>query len=107
VGRKKPNAWGLHDMLGNVSEWCHDLYDESYYASSPTDDPRGPGEGTRRVTRGGSWNSSDEACSVSARQGREAGFSDACFTGNTLGFRCVRKLTSEEDALLQKPGVTP
>ena len=42
VGTKKPNAWGLHDMLGNVREWVEDNYTRDYYANSPAADPTGP-----------------------------------------------------------------
>jgi formylglycine-generating enzyme required for sulfatase activity len=55
VGQKKPNAWGLHDMHGNVSEWCVDWYGSKSYAVSPADDPSGPDSGTSRVLRGGCW----------------------------------------------------
>ena len=54
VGSFPPNAWGLHDMHGNVSEWCRDLYVDTY-AEAPTRDPEVRKGGKYRVVRGGSW----------------------------------------------------
>jgi formylglycine-generating enzyme required for sulfatase activity len=53
VGQKKPNAWGLYDMEGNVKEWVEDMYSANYYASSPAVDPTGPQGGGGRGGRGG------------------------------------------------------
>jgi sulfatase modifying factor 1 len=55
VRLKKPNAFGLYDMHGNVYEWCHDYFEEDYYKQSPAKDPTGPTSGSSRVLRGGSW----------------------------------------------------
>lgn len=66
VGMKKANALGIHDMSGNVWEWCHDWYDANYYKNSPVEDPKGPNIGFR-VLRGGAWNSNTRNCRVSER----------------------------------------
>jgi formylglycine-generating enzyme required for sulfatase activity len=91
VGKKKPNAWGLYDMLGNVAEWCNDVYQADYYRSGPAADPRGPSDGERRVLRGGAWNSKPDACRSAIRVGETPGFQDACFARDAIGFRCVRR----------------
>jgi formylglycine-generating enzyme required for sulfatase activity len=57
VGELKPNAFGLHDMHGNVFEWCWDSFDfnSNYYSRSPVEDPRGPEQSSARMSRGGSF----------------------------------------------------
>jgi formylglycine-generating enzyme required for sulfatase activity len=91
VAQKKPNAWGLYDMHGNVAEWCNDVYDKNYYQASPDKNPRGPADGKENVLRGGSWKSTVIALRSSYRLGETPGFSDACLARDAIGFRCVRK----------------
>ena len=55
VGLYPPNAYGLYNMGDNVHEWCSDWYDANYYGYSPEQNPRGPADGSRRASRGGSW----------------------------------------------------
>jgi formylglycine-generating enzyme required for sulfatase activity len=91
VGKKKPNAWGLYDMHGNVAEWCNDNYDKGYYQSSPEANPHGPAQGKENVLRGGAWKSGADTLKSSYRLGDNPGFSDACLARDAIGFRCVRK----------------
>lgn len=60
VGSYPPNRLGIHDMSGNLWEWCQDWYDEDYYKSSPRNNPKGPPLGNFRMLREGSWTSSFE-----------------------------------------------
>lgn len=62
VGAYPPNAFGLHDMCGNVFEWTNDWFGLDYYAHSPTDDPQGPESGYLRVVRGWYWLFTGPAC---------------------------------------------
>jgi formylglycine-generating enzyme len=55
VARSIPNSFGLYNMCDNVHEWCSDWYDSNYYATSPERNPRGPVQGERKASRGGSW----------------------------------------------------
>jgi formylglycine-generating enzyme required for sulfatase activity len=83
VGTKKPNAWGLHDMHGNVREWCADWYESELEGGV---DPRGAASGSGRVFRGGSWYGSAYNCRVAYR----SDYYGPSLSSNDFGFRVAR-----------------
>jgi len=92
VGTKKPNAWGLSDVHGNVWQWCNDWYAEGYFKESPKENPRGPATGEQRVMRGGAWDQPADKCRAAYRGKDFQVFTDACFGMDSYGFRRVRAL---------------
>ena len=88
VSQKQANAWGLHDMQGNVWEWCDDWYGD--YSVGTTADPSGPASGSYRVFRGGGWNFDAFNCRVASRN-----FSYPSYKFNNFGFRVARSSVSQ------------
>jgi sulfatase modifying factor 1 len=86
VGKFAPNAFGLHDTLGNAWEWCSDWYHKDY-PQGATRDPQGAATGTLRVTRGGAWSTQPKFCRSAFRDWHEPGYRSDC-----VGFRVVQVL---------------
>jgi formylglycine-generating enzyme required for sulfatase activity len=113
VGTKKPNAWGLHDMHGNVAEWCVDHYDQAFYGTFKAGTPAlfpvllPTDQRYSHVARGGSWDDEAPLLRSAARRGSEDDWSmldpqqpksiwwhtNATF----VGFRVVRPLEEQEN----------
>jgi formylglycine-generating enzyme required for sulfatase activity len=79
VGMKEPNSWGLYDMLGNVWEWCSDVYDETVY-------------GSYRIFRGGGWNDTERGCMATNRRRSHP----TLFKIDDLGFRIARNFNENQ-----------
>jgi formylglycine-generating enzyme required for sulfatase activity len=85
VGSFPANKWGLHDMHGNVWQWCEDWYDKDYYSKSPEIDPLNATKSFHRVVRGGSWAYDARTCRSAFRYWNEP---ESRFY--YLGFRVAR-----------------
>jgi len=122
VGQKKPNPWGLHDMHGNVAEWCLDRYAAGAYTRLPQDPPAaGPvllptAALYPHVARGGSWDDHAPECRSASRRGSEPKWNEMDPHGSIwwvwdapfVGFRIVRAVDEQEDlkgvrSLVRKP----
>ena len=88
VGKKKPNAWGLYDMMGNAWEWVEDWLSHEYYKNSPVKNPKGPARKSFRVIRGSSWMIDEQYTRVTTRHG---GMSDPTLS-YWVGVRCAKSL---------------
>jgi formylglycine-generating enzyme required for sulfatase activity len=88
VGEKKPNAYGLHDMHANVSEFCADWH--SPYTSKEATDPSGPETGDARVHRGGAWCFGGWVCQSPLRS-----WFEPTYRFGSLGFRVAADTSSK------------
>ena len=93
VGEKLSNGFGLHDMCGNVAEWCEDWYGD--YSASPITDPQGPATGTDKVGRGGSQQVYALDCRPAGR-----GHGDPDAAGGDVGFRILRRANFQRGPLV-------
>jgi formylglycine-generating enzyme required for sulfatase activity len=89
VGRFKPNAFGLYDMIGNVTQWCSDWHEE--YKTVAVTDPTGAATGRDHILRGGAWYGNPAACRSAIR-----GLGDVSLRSVRCGFRVTVAITSED-----------
>ncbi len=113
VGKKKPNPWGLHDIYGNVAEWCLDHYDKDFYAKFPTDKltlgPVNLPSAARfpHVARGGSWADKADRLRSAARRGSDKSWIKLdpqrpqsiwwLTSADFVGFRVVRAVEEQDN----------
>ena len=92
VGQKKPNAYGVYDMCGNVQEWVSDWYGMDYYENSPKKNPQGPAKGYLKILRGGNWDNHQYEVRTTSRYARNP---DVEYANN--GFRCAKSAEPSTD----------
>jgi uncharacterized protein (TIGR02996 family) len=93
VGSYPANDFGLYDMHGNVWEWCHDWYGESWYGTRARRDPHGPDQGNGRVLRGGSWYNPARDCRSALRRCGHPFFSR--YNDGNTGFRLALSMKTK------------
>jgi formylglycine-generating enzyme required for sulfatase activity len=89
AGAFPPNGYGLHNIVGNVWEWCADWFSANYHRDGPRENPQGPPSGQARAVRGGSYLCHQSYCNRYRVAARSANTPDS--SAGNMGFRCVRE----------------